>query len=83
MASVRASLQSCCNGRATRRGRSRCCDYTHYEHRRGEFLKDAIAWHGAHRLVYREDVAEGMESAPAHLMKAMRGENFGHPLIRL
>ncbi|HEV2441038.1 MAG TPA: NADP-dependent oxidoreductase [Steroidobacteraceae bacterium] len=55
----------------------------HYEHRRGEFLKDAIAWHGADRLVYREDVAEGLESAPAHLMKAMRGENFGHPLIRL
>jgi NADPH-dependent curcumin reductase len=55
----------------------------HYEHRRGEFLKDAIAWHGADRLVYREDVAEGLESAPAHLMKAMRGENFGHPLIKL
>jgi NADPH-dependent curcumin reductase len=55
----------------------------HYEHRRGEFLKDAIAWHGADRLVYREDVTEGLESAPAHLMKAMRGENFGHPLIKL
>lgn len=55
----------------------------HYEHRRSEFLKDAIAWHGADRLVYREDVTEGLESAPAHLIKAMRGENFGHPLIRL
>lgn len=54
-----------------------------YEHRRGEFLKDAIAWHGADRLVYREDVAAGLENAPAHLIKAMRGENFGHPLIRL
>ncbi|MGH8199349.1 MAG: zinc-binding dehydrogenase [Steroidobacteraceae bacterium] len=55
----------------------------HYEHRRSEFLKDAIAWHGADRLVYREDVSEGLESAPAHLIKAMRGENFGHPLIKL
>ena len=55
----------------------------HYEHRRSEFLKDAIAWHGADRLVYREDVTEGLESAPAHLIKAMRGENFGHPLIKL
>lgn len=55
----------------------------HYEHRRSEFLKDAIAWHGAHRLVYREDVTAGLENAPAHLVKAMRGENFGHPLIRL
>jgi NADPH-dependent curcumin reductase len=54
-----------------------------YEHRRGEFLKDAIAWYGADRLVCREDVAEGLENAPAHLIRAMRGENFGRPLIRL
>ncbi|MDE2050944.1 MAG: NADP-dependent oxidoreductase [Gammaproteobacteria bacterium] len=54
-----------------------------YEHRRGEFLKDAIAWYGADRLVCREDVAQGLENAPAHLIKAMRGENFGRPLIRL
>lgn len=54
-----------------------------YGHRRGEFLKDAIAWYGADRLVCREDVAEGLENAPAHLIKAMRGENFGRPLIRL
>lgn len=54
-----------------------------YEHRRGEFLKDAIAWYGADRLVCREDVADGLENAPAHLIRAMRGENFGRPLIRL
>ena len=54
-----------------------------YAHRRGEFLKDAIAWYGADRLVCREDVAEGLESAPAHLIKAMRGENFGRPLIKV
>lgn len=54
-----------------------------YEHRRGEFLKHAIAWYGADRLVCREDVAEGLENAPAQLIKAMRGENFGRSLIRL
>jgi NADPH-dependent curcumin reductase len=54
-----------------------------YERRRGEFLKDAIAWYGADRLVCREDVVEGLEHAPAHLIKAMRGENFGRPLIRV
>lgn len=54
-----------------------------YEHRRGEFLKDAIAWYGADRLVCLEDVAQGIESAPAQLIKAMRGESFGRPLIRL
>ena len=56
---------------------------TDYEHRRGEFLKDAIAWYGADRLVCREDIAEGLENAPLHLMKAMRGECFGRPLIRV
>ena len=54
-----------------------------YEHRRGEFLKDAITWYGADRLVCLEDVAHGIESAPAHLIKAMRGENCGRPLIKL
>jgi hypothetical protein len=54
-----------------------------YEHRRGEFLKDAIAWYGADRLVCREDIAEGLQNAPAHLMKAMRGESFGRALIRV
>ena len=54
-----------------------------YEHRRGEVLKDAIHWYGADRLVCREDVADGLVNAPAHLIKAMRGENFGRPLIRL
>lgn len=54
-----------------------------YEHRRGEFLKEAIAWYGADRLVCLEDVSEGIESAPAHLIRAMRGESFGRPLIRI
>jgi NADPH-dependent curcumin reductase len=54
-----------------------------YEHRRGTFLKDAIAWYGADRLVCREDVADGVENAPAHLIRAMRGENFGRSLIRI
>lgn len=54
-----------------------------YQHRRGEFLKDAIAWYGADRLVCREEVAQGLENAPAQLIKAMRGENFGRGLIKI
>lgn len=54
-----------------------------YEHRRAEFLKDAIAWYGADRLVCRQDISEGLESAPAQLVKAMRGESFGQPLIKV
>jgi NADPH-dependent curcumin reductase CurA len=54
-----------------------------YEHRRGEFLKEAIAWHGADRLVCKEDVVKGLENAVAHLFTALRGENFGRPLVEV
>jgi hypothetical protein len=54
-----------------------------YEHRRGEFLREAIAWHGAGRIAVKEHVVEGLANAPQHLMLAMRGENFGRPLVKL
>jgi len=54
-----------------------------YEHRRGEFLREAIAWYGADRLVRKDDVVSGLENAPAHLFMAMRGENFGRPLVEV
>jgi NADPH-dependent curcumin reductase CurA len=54
-----------------------------YESRRAEFLRDAIAWYGAGRVVSKEDIAVGLESAPVHLFKAMRGENFGRALIKI
>lgn len=54
-----------------------------YENRREQFLKDAIAWYGEGLLAYKEDIAEGLQSAPAQFCKLMRGENFGTPLIRM
>ena len=54
-----------------------------YEHRRGEFLREAIAWYGAGRIAAKDDVVEGLENAPAHLLLAMRGGNFGRPLVRV
>jgi NADPH-dependent curcumin reductase len=54
-----------------------------YEHRREEFLRDAIAWYGADRLVRKDDVVEGLENAPAHLFMTLRGENFGRPLVKI
>jgi NADPH-dependent curcumin reductase len=53
-----------------------------YEHRRGEFLRDAMAWHGAGRIASKEHVVEGLANAPAHLLLAMQGGNFGRPLVR-
>jgi NADPH-dependent curcumin reductase CurA len=54
-----------------------------YEHRRGEFLRDAIAWHGAGRIAAKDHVVEGLANAPAHLLLAMQGGNFGRPLVRV
>lgn len=54
-----------------------------YEHRRGEFLREAIAWYGAGRIASKDHVVEGLANAPAHLMLAMRGGNFGRPLVRV
>jgi NADPH-dependent curcumin reductase len=54
-----------------------------YEHRRGEFLREAIAWYGAGRIAAKEHIVEGLENAPAHLLLAMQGGNFGRPLVRL
>ncbi len=54
-----------------------------YEHRRGEFLREAIAWHGAGRIAVKDDVVEGLTRAPEHLLLAMRGGNFGRPLVKL
>ncbi len=54
-----------------------------YEHRRGEFLREAIAWHGAGRIATKEHVVEGLVNAPAHLLLAMQEGNFGRPLVRV
>jgi NADPH-dependent curcumin reductase CurA len=58
-------------------------DVRAYEHRRNEFLRDAIAWYGADRIVCKEDVVQGLENAPRHLLMTMRGENFGRPLVKV
>jgi NADPH-dependent curcumin reductase len=54
-----------------------------YDHRRGQFLRDAIAWHGARRIVAKDHVVEGLANAPAHLRLALQGGNFGRPLVKL
>jgi NADPH-dependent curcumin reductase len=54
-----------------------------YERRRGEFLREAIAWYGAGRIAAKDHIVEGLANAPAHLLLAMQGGNFGRPLVRV
>ena len=58
-------------------------DLHQFEHRRSEFLRDAIAWYGAGRIATKDHVVEGLVNAPAHLLLVMQGGNFGRPLVRL
>jgi NADPH-dependent curcumin reductase len=54
-----------------------------FEHRRGEFLREAIAWHGAGHIATKDHVVEGLANAPTHLWLTLQGGNFGRPLVRV
>jgi NADPH-dependent curcumin reductase CurA len=52
-----------------------------FEQRRGEFLRDAVAWHGAGRIASKDHVVEGIANAPSHVLLTLQGGNFGRPLV--
>ncbi|MBV8307905.1 MAG: NADP-dependent oxidoreductase, partial [Gammaproteobacteria bacterium] len=45
-------------------------------------LREAIAWYGAGRIATKDHVVEGLANAPAHVLLALQGKNFGRPLVR-
>jgi hypothetical protein len=47
------------------------------------FLRDCTAWLKEGKLTYREDIVEGLEQAPAALLKLFDGQNFGKLLVRV
>jgi NADPH-dependent curcumin reductase CurA len=52
-----------------------------YEHDFDRYLRLASDWMRAGRLKVKEDHAEGLENAPAHFLKLMRGENMGKSIV--
>jgi NADPH-dependent curcumin reductase CurA len=48
-----------------------------------DFLRDVSAWIREGKIKYREDVAEGIETAPRAFIGLLRGENFGKQLVRV
>jgi NADPH-dependent curcumin reductase CurA len=54
-----------------------------FEAQRQEFLDLAIPLIRAGRIAMREDIAEGIEAAPAAFCRLMRGENVGKALVRM
>lgn len=48
-----------------------------------EGIRRLAAWLREGRLRYREDVVEGLERAPAALLRVLAGENLGKQLVRV
>ena len=47
------------------------------------FVQDMREWLRAGRVRYREEVIEGLESAPRGLIGLLEGENFGKRVVRV
>jgi len=55
-------------------------DFAHLAER---FRADVGRWLRDGEIVYREDVVDGLERAPAALIGLLRGENFGKVVVRV
>jgi NADPH-dependent curcumin reductase CurA len=56
---------------------------TDHLHRLAELERVVGGWIRAGQFRYKEDIAEGLASAPAAFCRLMRGENFGKALVRV
>ena len=56
--------------------------YDHYQ-RTPAFRHDMSGWLQEGRVHYREELIDGLESAPKGLMGLLRGENFGKLIVRV
>jgi NADPH-dependent curcumin reductase CurA len=54
-----------------------------YQHRYEEAVARLAPWVREGRLVYREDIVDGIEHCPGAIAELYRGENLGKRLIRL
>jgi NADPH-dependent curcumin reductase len=48
-----------------------------------DFIRDMAQWVKEGRVKYREDVAEGLQNAPATFIGMLKGRNFGKQLVRI
>jgi NADPH-dependent curcumin reductase CurA len=51
--------------------------------RHADFLRDMSQWVREGKVRYKEQVAEGLDSAPAAFMGLLKGANFGKQLVRV
>ena len=56
--------------------------FDHYETRYKDFVRDMGAWLADGKIMYREDLVEGLENAPEAFMGLLEGRNFGKLVVR-
>ncbi len=56
---------------------------TDFAAKHADFLRDVPQWIKEGKIKYREDIAEGLENAPAAFMGMLKGKNFGKQLVRV
>jgi hypothetical protein len=56
--------------------------FDHYR-RMAAFQQDISGWLREGRMRYREELIEGLESAPRGLIGLLQGENFGKLIVRV
>lgn len=54
-----------------------------FEHMRERFLTDAKCWFAEGKIKFKEDMTDGIETAPAQFSKLMHGNNFGKTLVKV
>ena len=54
-----------------------------YEARRAAYIRECLPLLRAGKIRQREDISQGLDSAPEAFCRLMRGENFGKPIVAL
>lgn len=57
--------------------------FNDFGHLYPEFAKAMTGWIEAGKIVYREEIIDGLEAAPAAFIGLLKGENFGKRVIRV
>ena len=54
-----------------------------YGHRYGEFYRQMSTWLDEGKIIFREDIVDGLENAPQAFIGLLEGKNFGKLVIRV
>jgi NADPH-dependent curcumin reductase CurA len=54
-----------------------------YGHRYGEFFKQMSTWLKEGKIIFREDMVDGLENAPQAFIGLLEGKNFGKLIVRV